>query len=103
VMVLRRAIERKSKIKIELANNQSKNENVLELQQRLIERLSFSLTEGQKEAVNEINVDMSSNVPMSRLLQGDVGCGKTLVSFLAALHAVQDKGQAAIMAPTELL
>jgi ATP-dependent DNA helicase RecG len=103
VMVLRRAIERKSKIKIEPTNNESKNENISQLQQNLIERLSFSLTEGQKEAVKEINRDMSSNVPMARLLQGDVGCGKTLVSFLAALRAVEEKGQAAIMAPTELL
>jgi len=103
VMVLRRAIERKSKIKLELANNESRNENISQLQQNLIERLSFSLTEGQKDAVKEINRDMSSNIPMARLLQGDVGCGKTLVSFLAALLAVEEKGQAAIMAPTELL
>jgi len=103
VMVLRRAIERKSKIKLELANNESKNENISQLQQSLIERLSFSLTDGQKQAVTEINRDMSSNIPMARLLQGDVGCGKTLVSFLAALRAVEEKGQAAIMAPTELL
>jgi len=103
VMVLRRAIERKSKIKLELANNESKNENISQLQQRLIERLSFSLTEGQKQAVTEINKDMLSNIPMARLLQGDVGCGKTLVSFLATLRAVEEKGQAAIMAPTELL
>jgi len=103
VMVLRRAIERKSKIKLELANNENKNENISQLQQNLIERLSFSLTTGQKEAVTEINRDMSSNIPMARLLQGDVGCGKTLVSFLAALRAVEEKGQAAIMAPTELL
>jgi ATP-dependent DNA helicase RecG len=103
VMVLRRAIERKSKIKTELANNENKNENISQLQQGLIERLSFSLTTGQKEAVTEINRDMLSNIPMARLLQGDVGCGKTLVSFLAALCAVEEKGQAAIMAPTELL
>jgi len=103
VMVLRRAIERKSKIKTELANNENKNENISQLQQSLIERLSFSLTDGQKCAVTEINRDMSSNIPMARLLQGDVGCGKTLVSFLAALRAVEEKGQAAIMAPTELL
>ncbi len=103
VMVLRRAIERKSKIKLELANNEGKNENISQLQQSLIERLSFSLTDGQKQAVTEINRDMSSNIPMARLLQGDVGCGKTLVSFLAALRVVEEKGQAAIMAPTELL
>ncbi|WP_461255166.1 ATP-dependent DNA helicase RecG [Treponema sp. R80B11-R83G3] len=103
VMVARRAIDRRSKIKIELANDKNKNENISLLQKRLIERLSFSLTDGQKNAVMEINRDMSSNIPMARLLQGDVGCGKTLVSFLAALRAIEDNGQAAIMAPTELL
>jgi len=103
VMVVRRAIERKSKNKILRTNDKDKKENISLLQQRLIERLSFSLTEGQKNAVMEINMDMSSNIPMARLLQGDVGCGKTLVSFLAALRAVEDNGQAAIMAPTELL
>ncbi|GHV94853.1 ATP-dependent DNA helicase RecG [Spirochaetia bacterium] len=77
------------------------------LQQRLLERLPFSLTPGQQGAVAEINGDMAhvpmAHVPMARLLQGDVGSGKTLVSFLAALRAVEDGGQAAIMAPTELL
>jgi len=103
VMVVRRAIERKSKIKIEQADEKNEKDNISLLQRRLIERLSFSLTDGQKNAVMEINGDMSSNIPMARLLQGDVGCGKTLVSFLAALRAIEDKAQAAIMAPTELL
>jgi ATP-dependent DNA helicase RecG len=73
------------------------------LQQRLIERLPFALTAGQTGAIAEINRDMDSPWPMARLLQGDVGSGKTLVSFLAALKAVEAGGQAAIMAPTELL
>jgi ATP-dependent DNA helicase RecG len=75
------------------------------LQQRLLERLPFKLTEGQHAAVLEINRDMDSAYPMARLLQGDVGSGKTLVSFLAALKAIETEagGQAAIMAPTELL
>jgi ATP-dependent DNA helicase RecG len=73
------------------------------LQRRLIERLPFSLTPGQQETVLEINRDMNGAHPMARLLQGDVGSGKTLVSFLAALPAAEDGGQTAIMAPTELL
>jgi ATP-dependent DNA helicase RecG len=85
------------------------------LQQRLLDRLPFSLTGGQTAAAGEINQDMEpyrqtanthapmAYAPMARLLQGDVGSGKTLVSFLAALRAVEDGGQAAIMAPTELL
>ncbi|MDR0642142.1 MAG: ATP-dependent DNA helicase RecG [Treponema sp.] len=78
------------------------------LQRRLLERLPFTLTPGQEGALGEINKDMASPIPMARLLQGDVGSGKTLVSFLAALAAVDglgevQPGQAAIMAPTELL
>jgi ATP-dependent DNA helicase RecG len=120
------------------------------LQNRLLERLPFSLTPGQRKAMEEINRDMDgliptgpmpapqpsgsppgtpppvpqpsgsppgtppptpqamahapmTHAPMARLLQGDVGSGKTLVSFLAALRAVEYGGQAAIMAPTELL
>jgi ATP-dependent DNA helicase RecG len=73
------------------------------LQAQLLARLPFSLTGGQAQAVREINCDMDGPFPMTRLLQGDVGSGKTLVSFLAALKAVQGGGQAAIMAPTELL
>ncbi|MDL2229392.1 ATP-dependent DNA helicase RecG [Treponema sp. OttesenSCG-928-L16] len=73
------------------------------LQNRLIERLPFRLTGGQSKAIGEINRDMAGSYPMARLLQGDVGSGKTLVSFMAALGAVENGGQAAIMAPTELL
>jgi ATP-dependent DNA helicase RecG len=77
------------------------------LQKRLIQRLPFTLTPGQTEAVREINRDMDGPFPMARLLQGDVGSGKTLVSFLACLRAAEEqkgrKGQAVLMAPTELL
>ncbi|MDR2160376.1 MAG: ATP-dependent DNA helicase RecG [Treponema sp.] len=73
------------------------------LQGRLLERLPFPLTPGQRAAVAEINRDMDGPCPMARLLQGDVGSGKTLVSFLAALRAVEKGGQTALMAPTELL
>ena len=72
-------------------------------QRRLLERLAFSLTPGQEAAIAEINKDMDGPFPMARLLQGDVGSGKTLVSFLAAIKAVEKGGQAALMAPTELL
>jgi ATP-dependent DNA helicase RecG len=78
------------------------------LQERLLERLPFSLTSDQIKTANEINRDMEGPSPMARLLQGDVGSGKTLVSFLAALKAAAREGgaapgQTAIMAPTELL
>jgi ATP-dependent DNA helicase RecG len=73
------------------------------LKRRLIERLPFELTSGQLETAAEIAADMASPRPMARLLQGDVGSGKTLVAFLACLDAIEAGGQAAIMAPTELL
>jgi len=73
------------------------------LQNRLLERLPFKLTKGQTSALQELNADMERPYPMARLLQGDVGSGKTLVAFLACLRCVELGGQAAIMAPTELL
>jgi len=73
------------------------------LKRRLVERLPFELTSGQIESAAEIAADMASPRPMARLLQGDVGSGKTLVAFLACLDAIEAGGQAAIMAPTELL
>jgi ATP-dependent DNA helicase RecG len=74
-----------------------------ELQNMLTRRLPFSLTPGQLKAVKEINEDVASGVPMERLLEGDVGSGKTLVSFMAALNVIETGAQAALMAPTELL
>ncbi len=65
--------------------------------------LPFRLTEGQQRVVAEIGADMARPTRMLRLLQGDVGSGKTLVALLAMLAAVEAGGQAAIMAPTEVL
>ncbi|HET7838950.1 MAG TPA: ATP-dependent DNA helicase RecG, partial [Rectinemataceae bacterium] len=73
------------------------------LKARLVERLPFALTADQLKASDEIAADMGSPRPMARLLQGDVGSGKTLVAFLACLDAIEAGGQAALMAPTELL
>jgi len=101
VMVAQRSLQRKANSSVLKAAPQS--EDLSSLQKRLLERLPFALTPGQKSAVAEINRDMGSAFPMARLLQGDVGSGKTLVSFLAALKAVEVGGQAALMAPTELL
>ncbi len=66
-------------------------------------RLPFTLTEGQERAIQEITRDMCSPRPMNRLLQGDVGSGKTLVCLFAALLSVENRQQAAVMAPTEIL
>ncbi len=65
--------------------------------------LNFELTGAQKKVIKEIRSDMTSGKGMNRLLQGDVGSGKTLVAFLSALLAVDNGAQACIMAPTEVL
>lgn len=69
----------------------------------LIESLPFSLTPDQMGALHEIRKDLASETPMNRLLQGDVGSGKTLVAWITALHALSQNAQVAFMAPTELL
>ena len=71
--------------------------------EKLKKSLPFSLTESQEKAVQEIISDLSSDKRMSRLLQGDVGSGKTIVALIAMLYAAESGSQAAIMAPTEIL
>ena len=74
-----------------------------ELARKLLESLSFELTGAQKRALKEILDNMGSPQPMNRLLQGDVGSGKTIVSLLAMLVAIDNGYQCAMMAPTEIL
>jgi len=74
-----------------------------ELLSRLFESLPFRLTNAQRRVITEILDDMSRPVPMSRLLQGDVGSGKTVVAAAALLQAVQAGKQGVLMAPTEIL
>ena len=74
-----------------------------EIDRRIRRRFPFLLTEDQNAAIAEIAADMRSAKPMNRLLQGDVGSGKTVVALYAALLAVANKTQVAIMAPTEIL
>jgi ATP-dependent DNA helicase RecG len=73
------------------------------IDRRIRKRFPFLLTEDQDKAIAEIVADMAGDVPMNRLLQGDVGSGKTVVALYAALLAVANKKQVAIMAPTEIL
>ncbi len=73
------------------------------LQAKLLAALPFKLTPAQRRALLEIEGDLGLAKPMLRLVQGDVGCGKTLVAALAAARAVQSGRQVALMAPTELL
>ncbi|MCC5795616.1 MAG: ATP-dependent DNA helicase RecG [Chromatiales bacterium] len=71
--------------------------------ERFVAGLGFALTGDQQRALSDIVADIGRPTPMLRLLQGDVGCGKTVVAAIAALHAVAAGRQAAVMAPTELL
>jgi ATP-dependent DNA helicase RecG len=74
-----------------------------ELSKRFLTSLPFKLTSAQEKAIREIRVEMSHDVPMSRLLQGDVGSGKTVVAAAAMLDAVEAGYQVALMAPTQVL
>ena len=74
-----------------------------EIDSRIRKRFPFLLTADQNNVIEEITADMSGSMPMNRLLQGDVGSGKTVVALYAALLAIANKTQAAIMAPTEIL
>jgi ATP-dependent DNA helicase RecG len=74
-----------------------------DLERRLHAMLPFSLTRGQRNAVRDILRDFTAGYPMSRLLQGDVGCGKTVVAAVAAYVAVHNQKQVALMAPTQVL
>ena len=73
------------------------------LEARFISTLPFALTGAQRRVLDEVEHDLARNVPMMRLVQGDVGCGKTVVAAAAAALAVGSGRQAALMAPTELL
>ena len=73
------------------------------IEKKLRNSLPFTLTDDQDKVLEEIRKDLDGPVPMNRLLQGDVGAGKTLVAWMSALHVIADGGQVAFMAPTELL
>ncbi|XP_038707540.1 ATP-dependent DNA helicase homolog RECG, chloroplastic isoform X2 [Tripterygium wilfordii] len=73
------------------------------LSKKFLRALPYSLTSSQLSAISEIIWDLKRPVPMNRLLQGDVGCGKTVVAFLACMEVIGSGYQAAFMVPTELL
>ncbi len=73
------------------------------LAEKLLNNLPYKLTNAQLRVLNEINNDMKSNKPMNRLVQGDVGSGKTIIAIAAMLNAVESGYQASMMAPTEIL
>jgi ATP-dependent DNA helicase RecG len=96
-------------LSLKLIKHEQKTEpaSVLEdgeqLAQRFIASLPFQLTKAQARALKDVNLDLSASRPMVRLIQGDVGCGKTVVAAAAAARAAGSGLQAALMAPTELL
>ncbi|MEO0145186.1 MAG: ATP-dependent DNA helicase RecG [candidate division WOR-3 bacterium] len=73
------------------------------LTNKLLEKLPFKLTNAQMKVIEEIENDLNKNIPMHRLLQGDVGSGKTIVALYSSLIAIENNYQVAIMAPTEIL
>ena len=93
-----------SEIRRKIKKIKKKNKNInLKLQKLFIKKLNFSLTNDQNKSLEEINNDLSSSTKMFRLLQGDVGSGKTIVSLIAAYNTVNSGFQVAVMAPTEIL
>ena len=69
----------------------------------IVENLNYKLTKGQEEAINEINKDLKSDKKMFRILQGDVGSGKTIVSLITSANVLETGFQASLMAPTAIL
>ena len=91
-----------------LRNMRSKSEKPIrhmdeEFMKFFINGLSFKLTDGQKSAIKDVTRDILGKYPMNRLVQGDVGCGKSIVSIFAILALVTSNYQAALMLPTEIL
>ncbi len=93
-----------SEIRKKIKKIKKKNKVInLNKQNSIIDKLDFSLTGDQQKSLNEINKDLSSPNKMFRLLQGDVGSGKTIVALLAAINSINSGFQVAFMAPTEIL
>ena len=93
-----------SEIRKKIKKNKKTNK-ILDLnkQNKIIKKLNFSLTKDQENTLKEINNDLCSSAKMFRLLQGDVGSGKTIVALLSAFNTVNSGFQVGVMAPTEIL
>ncbi len=88
----------------QISSDQKKSLTIYsDILKQCIDKLSFELTNAQKRVLKEILADLNKPIPMSRLIQGDVGSGKTIVAALSALNTVKNGYQVAIMAPTEIL
>jgi len=91
------------RLKLQVDGSAPQLEATAKIDARIRRLLPFALTSGQEQAIKEIAADMARPYPMNRLLQGEVGSGKTIVAMYAVLTAVAHGRQAAIMAPTEIL
>jgi len=94
---------KKMQIELKKYNAPSFSTQNNQLLKTFIKNLPFELTDGQKNAWAEISIDLAKNSPMQRLLQGDVGSGKTIIAALASTQVVGNCFQVALMAPTEIL
>ena len=83
--------------------NVNKNKRKSKYFKKCLESLSFNLTNSQNECIEDLYSDLCSKTQMKRILQGDVGSGKTIVALAAILNVIENSKQAALMAPTELL
>ncbi len=93
-----------SEIRKKIKKIKKKRKNInFNLQNALINKLSFSLTSDQLNSLKQINKDLSTSTKMFRLLQGDVGSGKTIIALLSAYNSINSGYQVAFMAPTEIL
>ena len=93
-----------SEIRKKIKRTKKKNKILnLTKQNTIINKLDFKLTNDQEKTLREINADLCSSTKMFRLLQGDVGCGKTIVSLISAFNTINSGFQVAVMAPTEIL
>lgn len=104
LFLLQLKVLQKKKLWQKIERDEGKKMNTQkELLRNYIKKLPFELTSAQKKVLNEILADLSQPFPMHRLLQGDVGSGKTIVAVIAALNAIKNGYQVVIMAPTEIL
>ena len=92
-----------TKLKATMARKESVIINKGQLRDKFIELLNFSLTESQLTVLKEIDLDLKSGTPMQRIIQGDVGSGKTVVAAAIAVTLIEKGYKVALMAPTEVL